>query len=434
MREMRESGVAWMGKIPAEWSKIYLAALFLERKCKNINMREKNLLSLSYGKIRAKNIETTDGLLPASFEGYNIIEPGDIVLRLTDMQNDHRSLRTGLCTDKGIITSAYCTIYLRDNSQDVGFLHYYLHCFDICKGFYGMGSGVRQSLNFDGIRKIDILLPPPDEQIRIRKYLDTLSEKIDDLIVNNEKQIGKLKQYKQSLITEVVTRGLNPDVPMKDSGVEWIGIIPEHWNVVHLRRCASLRSGITLGKKYPENVKLTEMPYLRVANVQSGYISIDNLKTIFVTEEEAIQYCLSAGEVLMTEGGDRDKLGRGCVWNGAVSKCLHQNHIFALKTSKSLNPFFLAYITASSVGRVYFDITAIKTTNLACTNSSKVLDFRFQLPPLDEQKGIVEFLDKKVAQIDALIAIKQAKIEKLTQYKKSLIYEYVTGKKELPDT
>ena len=133
----------------------------------------------------------------------------------------------------------------------------------------------------------------------------------------------------------------------------------------------------------------------------------------------------------MTEGGDRDKLGRGCVWQGQVEPCLHQNHIFALRTNSLLDPEFLAYVTASKIGRVYFDITAIKTTNLACTNSSKVLAFKLPLPEVEDQKKMVDFLNHQTSKIDCLISTKQSKIEKLEQYKRSLIYEYVTGKKEV---
>lgn len=111
----------------------------------------------------------------------------------------------------------------------------------------------------------------------------------------------------------------------------------------------------------------------------------------------------------MTEGGDRDKLGRGCVWQGQVDPCLHQNHIFALRTNELLNPYFLSYVTTSAVGRVYFDITANKTTNLACTNSSKVLAFRLPLPSIGEQEELVHYLDKKCTQIDQFITIKQQK-------------------------
>ena len=189
--------------------------------------------------------------------------------------------------------------------------------------------------------------------------------KVDTLIANVQAQIEKLKAYKQSMITEVVTKGLDPTVPMKDSGVVWIGEIPEHWGVAKLQYCARIRSGITLGKKYPAGTEMIERPYLRVANVQSGGVALDNVKVIAVSAEDDMQYRLASGEVLMTEGGDRDKLGRGCVWQGQIDPCLHQNHIFALRTNKLLDPEFLSFVTASNVGRIYFDITAIKTTNLA---------------------------------------------------------------------
>lgn len=274
-------------------------------------------------------------------------------------------------------------------------------------------------------------VPPLAEQRRISDFLSQKESKVDALISNVQAQIEKLKAYKQSLITEVVTKGLDPNVPMKDSGVEWIGEIPVSWGIAKLQYCAKIRSGITLGKKYPDGAELIERPYLRVANVQNGGVVLDDLKTIEVSAEEDAQYRLSAGEVLMTEGGDRDKLGRGCVWLGQVEPCLHQNHIFALRTNKLLNPYFLSYVTTSKIGRVYFDITAIKTTNLACTNSSKVLAFKLPLPSAGEQQQMVDYLDRQVDKIDKLISAKQSKIEKLEQYKRSLIYEYVTGKKEV---
>lgn len=431
MRKMKDSGVAWIGEIPDSWEMVQLGSILSEHKCKNIGMKSENLLSLSYGRVIRKNINTTDGLLPESFEGYNVIDSGDIVLRLTDLQNDQRSLRVGLCSENGIITSAYTTLRPRKSEIVSKYFYYLMHSYDICKGFYGMGAGVRQGLNYAGVRKIMLTMPLQEEQSAIAECLDKKSMQIDALIANVQEQIEKLKAYKQSLITEVVTKGLDPNVPMKDSGVEWIGEIPEDWEVAKLQYCATIRSGITLGKKYPEGIELVERPYLRVANVQNGGVTLDNLKTIEVSSEEDSQYRLSAGEVLMTEGGDRDKLGRGCVWQGQVEPCLHQNHIFALRTNSLLDPEFLAYVTASKIGRVYFDITAIKTTNLACTNSCKVLAFKLPLPEVEDQKKMVDFLNHQTAKIDCLISTKQSKIEKLEQYKRSLIYEYVTGKKEV---
>ena len=151
MRKMKDSGIAWIGEIPEEWGINTVFQLFTQVKNKNSDLQEQNLLSLSYGKIKRKNIETTDGLLPESFDGYNIIAKNDIVLRLTDLQNDQKSLRVGLATERGIVTSAYLTIRNRSNFLAT-YLYYYLHAFDISKGFYGMGAGVRQGLNWDGIK------------------------------------------------------------------------------------------------------------------------------------------------------------------------------------------------------------------------------------------------------------------------------------------
>lgn len=252
MRIMKDSGIEWVKNIPSTWDTAYLSAVLSERKNKNIGMKENNLLSLSYGNVIRKNISTNDGLLPESFEGYNIIEKDDIVLRLTDLQNDHRSLRTGLCKERGIITSAYCTLKKNSAEYDSRFLQYYLHSFDICKGFYGMGAGVRQGLNYDGIRKIEIVLPPLAEQTAIADCITEKIEKVDDLIANQETQIEKLKAYKQSLITEVVTKGLDPNVPMKDSGVEWIGLIPKHWNTIATKYLFRIESGATPKSENPE--------------------------------------------------------------------------------------------------------------------------------------------------------------------------------------
>ena len=389
------------------------------------------MLSLSYGKVKRKSIDTVEGLLPESFDGYNIIEKDDIVLRLTDLQNDHTSLRVGLAEERGIITSAYLTIRNRSNFCPK-YLYYYLHSFDIAKGFYGMGAGVRQGLNWDGVKWLKILAPSVPEQERIAAFLDAECAEIDAVLEKTRASIEEYKKLKQAVITQAVTKGIRGDRPMKDSGIEWIGDIPAEWRKTQLRHCAAIKSGITLGKKYEKTDSLVERPYLRVANVQDGYVDLSVLTTIEVTQDEDLKYRLRAGDVLMTEGGDRDKLGRGCVWHGEIEPCLHQNHIFAVQTSKdTLLPEFLEYLTVSDVGRSYFDVTAIKTTNLACTSSSKVLAFTIPLPSVEEQAEIVEALNTKCAGIDALVAKKQQYLTEIENYKKSLIYEYVTGKKEV---
>lgn len=203
-REMKDSGIEWIGKIPKEWDIKVAFQLFNQVKNKNEGLVEQNLLSLSYGKIKRRSIDAVGGLLPESFDGYNIIEADDIVLRLTDLQNDHTSLRVGLATERGIVTSAYLT--LRNQSKNKpSYLYYYLHSFDLCKGFYGMGAGVRQGLNWDGLKLLKIILPSIEEQTEITTYLDNKCTEIDTLIAKKEQIVSELEVLKKSLIYEYVT-------------------------------------------------------------------------------------------------------------------------------------------------------------------------------------------------------------------------------------
>lgn len=203
-RPTKDSGIEWVGKIPAEWDIKVAFQLFKQVKNKNEGLVEKNLLSLSYGKIIRKSIDAIGGLLPDSFEGYNIIEKNDIVLRLTDLQNDHTSLRVGQSPERGIVTSAYVT--LRNQSDNTPlYLYYYLHSFDIFKGFYGMGAGVRQGLNWDGLKLLKIIIPSVDEQKEITDYLDKKCAEIDNLIAKKTALLEEMEQYKKSVIYEYVT-------------------------------------------------------------------------------------------------------------------------------------------------------------------------------------------------------------------------------------
>lgn len=224
------------------------------------------MLSLSYGKVKRKSIDTVEGLLPESFDGYNIIEKDDIVLRLTDLQNDHTSLRVGLAEERGIITSAYLTIRNRSNFCPK-YLYYYLHSFDIAKGFYGMGAGVRQGLNWDGVKWLKILAPSVPEQERIAAFLDAECAEIDAVLEKTRASIEEYKKLKQAVITQAVTKGIRGDRPMKNSGIEWIGEIPAEWDVI---RNAFL---------YKEKSRLPEENAVSLSLSQvDGLIATDDMK------------------------------------------------------------------------------------------------------------------------------------------------------------
>lgn len=202
--EMKPVDFDWFHEMPQEWGIALLSQLFAPVKCKNANLIETNLLSLSYGKIKQKDIDNNEGLVPANFEGYNIIENGDIVLRLTDLQNDQKSLRVGISTQRGIVTSAYVTIRPKQELCSKYF-YYLLHSFDVCKGFYGMGGGIRQGLNWDELKFIKVLLPTFDEQVEIVAYLDEKCAAIDAAKERHTQIMAKLEEYKKSLIYNAVT-------------------------------------------------------------------------------------------------------------------------------------------------------------------------------------------------------------------------------------
>lgn len=199
----REIDESWLNKIPSYWQTAFLSSLFNEHKEKNNGLQNLNLLSLSYGRIIRKDINGKSGLLPESFETYNIISPNDIVLRLTDLQNDHRSLRTGLSNDEGIVTSAYVTLRRRASNINAAYFHYYLYAFDVHKCFYGMGDGVRQSLSYDGIKRLTLIIPPENEQQQIVDFLDYKVYQINRLISNKKKRIDLLVEYMNSLFYSI---------------------------------------------------------------------------------------------------------------------------------------------------------------------------------------------------------------------------------------
>lgn len=201
---MKDSCIEWIGMIPSSWNIHPVYYYYGERKAKNYDLKEQNLLSLSYGKIIRKDINASGGLLPANFSTYNIVEAGDIIIRSTDLQNDKRSLRTGLVTEHGIITSAYIDL-MPKSGVNSKYFHYLLHAYDIMKVFYNMGNGVRQGLNYSEFSKLMVIAPSREEQQKIVDYLDNKCEQIDSIIETKKQQLTVLDEYKKTIIYEYVT-------------------------------------------------------------------------------------------------------------------------------------------------------------------------------------------------------------------------------------
>jgi type I restriction enzyme S subunit len=417
------SGVEWLGEVPEHWELLPLFSVADERNESNRGMLEDNLLSLSYGRIIQKDIDSNDGLLPESFETYQIVHPDDIVFRLTDLQNDKRSLRTAIVDQRGIITSAY--LALAPKKLQPQFINYLLRAYDVTKVFYSMGGGLRQSLKFSDVKRLPILVPHPREQCEIATFLSRETSKIDALVKEQLLLIELLKEKRQAVISHAVTKGLSPDAPMKDSGIEWIGEVPSHWTMVRLKFMAHVQGGVAKGRNL-DGQNAIEVPYLRVANVQDGYLNLEEIATIEITANELQRYALSAGDVLMNEGGDFDKLGRGHIWRGEIPGCIHQNHVFAVRP-KGMEPEWLNLVTSAECGRFYFMSRSKQSTNLASISSSNIQELPVPFPPMQERLLIIEHVRGITHGLDSLLAEANCAIDLLQEHRSALISSAVTG-------
>ena len=279
---------------------------------------------------------------------------------------------------------------------------------------------------------LDIPLPSAEEQKRIAAYLDASCRAIDAAVAAKRKQINALTGVFRATLQRAVTQGLGKNARPRPSGNVWLPFVPQGWGLVMLKRVCEIHGGLTLGKVYEG--PLVERPYLRVANVQDGYVQLEDVSTIELPLAVAERNSLRPGDVLMTEGGDLDKLGRGVVWQGEIADCMHQNHVFAVRCFDwKLRPQFLAYVSASQYGRDYFEATGKKTTNLAATNSTKVGQFPIPLPSLPDQDKIIEFLDAEATKTRNIRRTLEQQITTLTAYRKSLIHECVTGQRRITD-
>ncbi len=406
----KDSGIEWIGRVPSHWRVHTLYQLVTQVKEKNSNLQEKNLLSLSYGKIKRKDIDSPDGLLPASFDGYNIIEDGDIVLRLTDLQNDHTSLRVGLATERGIITSAYTTLRPIDTSNSK-YLYYLLHAFDLKKGFYGMGSGVRQGLNYAEVKELRVVLPGQDEQNAIVRFLDNQCGQIDSIIEEAKSSIEEYKKWRASIIFETVTKGLNPLAEMKDSHIDWIGLVPSHWKLSRIKN------------------ELDNLDYLREpisAEKRENILGLYDYYGASGVIDKIDDYNVDDKVLLIGEDGANLRMRNLPLVYKAEGKFWVNNHAHILKVHDDNCYGFIAYLLEAGDYSVF--ITGSAQPKLSQFN---LMRFPIVIPPLVEQQKIEAYLDEKCSAIDALIREKKSLLSELEIYKRSLILETVTGKRKV---
>ena len=406
-QEYKDSGVQWLGEIPGHWEKVKLKVFCKENKEKNKGNIESCVLSLSYGKVIIKQ-NINFGLVPDNYENYQIVNPGYIILRLTDLQNDHRSLRTGLVRNRGIITSAYVGLVLKDIDSE--YTQLLLHTIDIMKVFYGMGGGLRQSMSYTDIANMYIPVPPLSEQRAIVSYLDSKCEKIDKMIEGKEKQIALLQELKQRTIADAVTHGLNPDVKMKATNISWLEEIPEHWEMSKISSHFRQRTEKVSDKQYqPLSVsKLGITPQL-------DNVALSNA-------EGCSRKLVKKGDYAVNSRSDRKGSCGVSAYNGSVSL------ITIVLEPFNIDGDYIHYLFRSApwVEEFYRNGKGI-VADLWTTNYQMMKSMYFPVPPISEQRAIVSYINERTEKIDTLTSKLQQEIESIKEYKQRLISDVVTG-------
>lgn len=427
----RDTEIPWLGQIPSQWKLMLLSQGVTQVKNKNTLLQENNLLSLSYGRIKRKPIDSSGGLLPESFDGYNIIEKNDIVLRLTDLQNDHTSLRVGISPEKGIITSAYTTMRPRKNTC-AKYLFYLLHTFDIRKGFYGMGSGVRQGLNYDEVKRLQIPWPTVNEQIQISEYLDREIDKINIIISEAKTSIEEYKAWKASIIYEAVTKGLEVNVEMKESGIKWLGTVPQHWSVSRLKTVVtSVDSGVSVNASQTAAGE-NKIGVLKTSSVSKYYFNPKENKEVNSDELNRVSCQVKANTIIVSRMNTPELVG-ACGYVERDYPLLYlPDRLWQVHFNESVEVKYIYYFLCSNyIKNYYASLSSGTSSSMQNISQGQFLNAALLLPKQGEQKEIATFLDKKCADIEAIIQEKEDLITDLVSYKNALIFEVVTGKRRV---
>lgn len=423
MRDMKDSGVAWIGAVPSDYGTASIGSLFTIKK-DIIGREPETVLSITQAGIRPKDLSSNEGQNASSYAHYQVVNVGDFAM-------NHMDLLTGwidISKYEGVTSPDYRVFTLNDKEMSADYFLRVFQYYYTNKVFFGFGQGVatlgRWRLPAINFKKIDVPVPPVPGQRRIVAAIDDSVGKVDALIPNVQNQIEKLKTFKQSLITEIVTKGLDPTVPMKDSGVDRLDRIPMHWRIMK-QTMLTTRIGDGLHGT-PEFDDSSNIFFINGNNLGEKYITVrENTKSVLPSEYEKYRLDLNDRTLLISLNGTIGSISR---YNGEIVVFGKSAGYIIVKNN--INIDYLSYYLQTRCVKEIFELSFAGTTinNLSLET---LRNLRVCVPPHEEQEAIVVYLDEKCSQIDRLIAIKQSKIEKLEQYKRSLIYEYVTGKKEV---
>ena len=415
---MKDSGVQWIGQVPKHWEVCRLGIIFKENVILNTEKREVNALQFKLGEIISKS-KGNSKYIPISLSGYNIVEPNVIMINGLNLSFDFISQRVALVKERGVITSTYIAIApsscVEDKNTTSRYVCYLLKAYDACKVLHAMGRGLRAILSYSVLSKIPIYLPPLSEQRAIADWLDAKCADIDAAIELQQRMIDKLKAYKTAVIHQAVTKGLDKNANLKDSGVQWIGEVPEHWEVCKIKQIFKERSE----KGYPE------LPVLS-ATQKYGVIPQSHYENSVVLVNKGLE------NLKLVRKGDFVISLRS--FQGGIEYAHYDGIISAAYTILKLKGNCADYIRLVMKSERFIQLLQSCTVGIRegkNVNYNIVRDNYIFLPPLAEQRAIADWLDAKCADIDATIALKEQKQEKLKVYKKTIIFEYVTGKKQV---
>lgn len=430
MREMKDSGIEWIGDIPVDWHIKRVKAVLCERNENNNPIQTDKILSLTNdrGVIPYEEKGDVGNKSKEDLTGYKLAYPGDIVLNSMNVFIGS----VGLSSYFGCVSPVYYMVYPRSKNDSVSFFNYLFQTKELQTKLHGYGNGImeiRMRIQMSKLNSVQLPVPPSDIQQKIANYLDRKCSQIDAIIARQQKVIEKLKAYKLSVITEAVTKGLNPDVPMKDSGVEWIGEIPAHWEMVRLKFL--LTQIVDCPHETPIYSVDGDYLVIRTADQELGKLRAD--EDMYRLDESEYQnrirrMPLEKDDIVYGREGER--WGLACLVPESNKYCLGQRMLQFHCKSESFLPRFAMWALNSKFVYLQGAVDTIGSTS-PHVNISTVRNFLIPVPNISEQQKIAEYVDKKILQLDKETEYREILVQKLNDYKKSLIYEVVTGKKEV---
>ncbi len=415
MREMKDSGIEWVGKVPATWKIMPNKYIMTKKKVIKEVYDGENIISLSMNGVIIRDLEA-GGKMPKTFDGYQIVYPGNLLMCLFDYDVTPRCI--GLIKDYGVTSPAYSQ-FVMNNGNYSGYYYYYYLMIDHTKALLHLAKNLRHSLTEEQLGAILAPVPTIEEQQRIVDFLNFKCSEINATAEDIQKEISLLEKYKKSVITEAVTKGLNPDAEMKDSGIEWIGEIPKDWKVIRFKYIAIVKSNLVAPIRY--------MNYPQIAPdvIEKNTGKIISHRSVEEANVDSWNHLFYKGQILYSK--IRPVLNKVVIapYDGLCSADMYP-------ISAKENVRFLQYIMLSAFFVKQVDLVTRDRIKMPKINQDELGNILLVWTSKEEQQQIADFLDSKCSEIDSLIADKKRQLDILADYKKSLIYEYVTGKKEVP--